>query len=31
MLSCAGTDRLQTRMRGTFGKPTSTCARVSIG
>ncbi|TVU47182.1 hypothetical protein EJB05_06772, partial [Eragrostis curvula] len=31
MLSCAGADRLQTGMRGAFGKPTGTCARVSIG
>ncbi|KAF6174072.1 hypothetical protein GIB67_020254 [Kingdonia uniflora] len=33
MLSCAGADRLQTGMslRGTFGKPLGTCARVSIG
>ncbi|KAG0457717.1 hypothetical protein HPP92_022596 [Vanilla planifolia] len=31
MLSCAGADRLQTGMRGSFGKPVGTCARVSIG
>jgi large subunit ribosomal protein L10e len=31
MLSCAGADRLQTGMRGAFGKPTGTCARVGIG
>eukprot|EP00696_Hemimastix_kukwesjijk_P007882 gnl/Hemi2/19_TR6_c0_g1_i1.p2 gnl/Hemi2/19_TR6_c0_g1~~gnl/Hemi2/19_TR6_c0_g1_i1.p2 ORF type:complete len:221 (-),score=67.86 gnl/Hemi2/19_TR6_c0_g1_i1:139-801(-) len=31
MLSCAGADRLQTGMRGAFGKPTGTAARVSIG
>ncbi|PIA13430.1 60S ribosomal protein L10 [Coemansia reversa NRRL 1564] len=31
MLSCAGADRLQTGMRGAFGKPYSTAARVSIG
>jgi len=31
MLSCAGADRLQTGMRGAFGKPTGTCARVQIG
>eukprot|EP00741_Cyanophora_paradoxa_P008991 tig00001424_g8704.t1 len=31
MLSCAGADRLQTGMRGAFGKPVGTCARVSIG
>jgi len=31
MLSCAGADRLQTGMRGAFGKPTGTVARVSIG
>jgi len=31
MLSCAGADRLQTGMRGAFGKPNGTCARVSIG
>ncbi|RWW34088.1 hypothetical protein GW17_00001178, partial [Ensete ventricosum] len=30
MLSCAGADRLQTGMRGAFGKPQGTCARVSI-
>ncbi|URE46879.1 Ribosomal protein L16p/L10e [Musa troglodytarum] len=27
MLSCAGADRLQTGMRGAFGKPQGTCAR----
>jgi large subunit ribosomal protein L10e len=31
MLSCAGADRLQQGMRGAFGKPQGTCARVSIG
>jgi ribosomal protein L10e len=31
MLSCAGADRLKMGMRGAFGKPTGTCARVSIG
>lgn len=31
MLSCAGADRLQTGMRGAFGKPQGTCARVRIG
>lgn len=31
MLSCAGADRLQTGMRGAFGKPYGLCARVSIG
>ena len=31
MLSCAGADRLQQGMRGAFGKPTGTCARVDIG
>jgi large subunit ribosomal protein L10e len=31
MLSCAGADRLQTGMRGAFGKPYGTCARVDIG
>ncbi|KAE8662558.1 60S ribosomal protein L10 [Hibiscus syriacus] len=31
MLSCAGADRLQTGMRGAFGKPHGTCARVNIG
>eukprot|EP00963_Diacronema_lutheri_P006678 scaffold587_cov339-Pavlova_lutheri.AAC.2 len=31
MLSCAGADRLQTGMRGAFGKPLGTCARVGIG
>ncbi len=31
MLSCAGADRLQTGMRGAFGKPQGTCARVEIG
>jgi len=31
MLSCAGADRLQTGMRGAFGKPIGTCARVKIG
>merc|ERR1711909_249901 len=31
MLSCAGADRLQTGMRGAFGKPQGTAARVRIG
>lgn len=31
MLSCAGADRLQTGMRGAFGKPQGKVARVSIG
>lgn len=31
MLSCAGADRLQTGMRGAFGKPTGLAARVKIG
>ncbi|XP_013417557.1 60S ribosomal protein L10 [Lingula anatina] len=31
MLSCAGADRLQTGMRGAFGKATGTVARVHIG
>merc|ERR1712161_90602 len=31
MLSCAGADRLQTGMRGAFGKPQGLCARVNIG
>jgi len=31
MLSCAGADRLQTGMRGAFGKPNGLVARVSIG
>merc|ERR1711970_20158 len=31
MLSCAGVDRLQTGMRGAFGKPLGTVARVNIG
>ncbi|KAK4277700.1 hypothetical protein QN277_015655 [Acacia crassicarpa] len=31
MLSCAGAERLQTGMRGAFGKPQGTCARVAIG
>lgn len=31
MLSCAGADRLQTGMRGAFGKPVGTVARVDIG
>lgn len=31
MLTCAGADRLQTGMRGAFGKPYGTCARVNIG
>ncbi|CAN1145920.1 60S ribosomal protein L10, partial [Linum perenne] len=28
MLSCAGADRLQTGMRGAFGKPQGVCARA---
>ncbi|KAI8054704.1 60S ribosomal protein L10-A [Syncephalis plumigaleata] len=31
MLSCAGADRLQTGMRGAFGKPQGVVARVNIG
>ena len=31
MLSCAGADRLQTGMRGAYGKPMGTCARVDFG
>jgi ribosomal protein L16/L10AE len=31
MLSCAGADRLQTGMRGAFGKPNGLVARVNIG
>jgi len=31
MLSCAGADRLQTGMRGAFGKAHGTAARVKIG
>eukprot|EP01071_Lankesteria_metandrocarpae_P003297 Lankesteria_metandrocarpae@DN2876_c0_g1_i1.p1 len=31
MLSCAGADRLQTGMRGAYGKPIGVCARVKIG
>ena len=31
MLSCAGADRLQTGMRGAWGKPNGTVARVHIG
>jgi len=31
MLSCAGADRLQTGMRGSYGKPTGLAARVHIG
>ncbi|EHA99535.1 60S ribosomal protein L10-like protein [Heterocephalus glaber] len=31
MLSCAGADRLQTGMRGAFGKPQGIVARVHIG
>lgn len=30
MLSCAGADRLQTGMRGAYGKPLGTVARVDI-
>jgi len=31
MLSCAGADRLQTGMRGAYGKPNGSVARVNIG
>lgn len=31
MLSVAGADRLQTGMRGAFGKPTGKVARVNVG
>ena len=31
MLSCAGADRLQTGMRGAWGKSYGTAARVDIG
>ena len=31
MLSCAGADRLQTGMRGAYGKPYGVVARVNIG
>merc|ERR1719253_55355 len=31
MLSCAGADRLQTSMRGAFGRTYGKCARVDIG
>jgi len=31
MLSCAGADRLQTGMRGAYGKPNGKVARVEIG
>ena len=31
MLSCAGADRLQTGMRGAFGKPNGLVARVRVG
>eukprot|EP00178_Gracilaria_changii_P014804 TRINITY_DN4153_c0_g1_i1.p1 TRINITY_DN4153_c0_g1~~TRINITY_DN4153_c0_g1_i1.p1 ORF type:complete len:230 (+),score=19.66 TRINITY_DN4153_c0_g1_i1:28-717(+) len=31
MLSCAGADRLQTGMRGAFGKPYGVAARVRVG
>merc|ERR1712187_525554 len=31
MLSCAGADRLQTGMRGAYGKPQGLTARVDIG
>jgi len=31
MLSCAGADRLQTGMRGAYGNPAGTVARVNIG
>uniref|UniRef100_A0A914P846 Ribosomal protein L10e/L16 domain-containing protein n=1 Tax=Panagrolaimus davidi TaxID=227884 RepID=A0A914P846_9BILA len=30
MLSCAGTDRLQTGMRGAYGKPQDLVARVEL-
>ncbi|ESW33220.1 hypothetical protein PHAVU_001G052700 [Phaseolus vulgaris] len=30
MLSCAGANRLQTGMRGAFGKPQGTCAREAL-
>merc|ERR1711964_913178 len=30
MLSCAGADRLQTGMRGAFGKPTGVVSRIAI-
>ena len=30
-LSCAGADRLSSGMRGAFGKPYGTAARVDIG
>jgi large subunit ribosomal protein L10e len=30
MLTCAGADRLQTGMRGAYGKPYGLCARVNI-
>jgi len=30
MLTCAGADRLQTGMRGAYGKPSGLCARVNI-
>merc|ERR1712113_1150516 len=31
MLSCAGADRLQTGMRGAYGKPNGLVARIDIG
>merc|ERR1711939_1223526 len=31
MLSCVGADRLQTGMRGAYGKPQGVAARVNIG
>merc|ERR1711966_433900 len=31
MLSCAGADRLQTGMRGAFGKAAGVAARIAIG
>ncbi|KAL8463822.1 hypothetical protein ACS0TY_033678 [Phlomoides rotata] len=31
MLLCAGADRLQTCMKGAYGKPLGVCARVAIG
>ncbi|EMD49120.1 60S ribosomal protein L101 [Entamoeba histolytica KU27] len=31
MLSCAGADRLQTGMRGAWGKSYGSCARVKVG
>merc|ERR1712217_729332 len=31
MLSCAGADRLQTGMRGAYGKPNGLVSRINIG